>query len=90
MPSFWSLSFWMGALRLFSGCLEITAGLIMISRQSVEVALKINALLSLVGPIIMITVTSLGLVGIAGQVSLDKMLLILTGVILIFFGLNKI
>ena len=67
-----SMAFWMGCLRIFSGCLEITAGFFMLHFRSVETALKINSVLALVGPLIMITVTSLGLVGISSQVSLEK------------------
>ncbi|HHY06833.1 MAG TPA: YqhV family protein [Clostridia bacterium] len=80
----------MGLLRLFSGFIEITAGIMMIYFHNIETALKINALLALIGPLMMIIVTSLGLIGIAGNVSLEKMLLILCGVVLIFFAINKL
>lgn len=89
MFNFWSIALVMGLLRLLSGFIEISAGLLMISSQNVETALKINATLALIGPTIMIIVTSLGLVGIAENVSLGKMLTILCGVALIFYGLNK-
>jgi hypothetical protein len=86
---FFSIAITMGLLRLLSGMIEISAGLLMIYFQNVETALKINATLALIGPTIMIVVTSLGLIGIAGNVSLEKMLTILCGVALIFYGINK-
>lgn len=89
MPNIWSIAVIMGLLRLLSGILEFSAGSLMIFFNNVETALKINALLALIGPTIMIMVTSLGLVGIAGNVSLAKMFTVASGVALIFFGLNK-
>ena len=89
MPSIWSIALTMGLLRLLSGILELSAGSLMIYFNNVEIALKINALLALIGPTIMIMVTSLGLVGIAGNVSLAKMFTVASGAALIFIGLNK-
>ncbi len=89
MPSIWSIALTMGLLRLLSGILEFSAGSLMIYFNNVETALKINAVLALIGPTIMIMVTSLGLVGIAGNVSLAKMFTIASGAALIFIGLNK-
>lgn len=89
MPNIWSIAVIMGLLRLLSGILEFSAGSLMIFFNNVETALKINALLALIGPTIMIMVTSLGLVGIAGNVSLAKMFTVASGAALIFFGLNK-
>lgn len=89
MPNFWSIALTMGLLRLLSGILEFSAGSLMIYFNNVETALKINAVLALIGPTIMIMVTSLGLVGIAGNVSLAKMFTIASGAALIFIGLNK-
>lgn len=79
----------MGLLRILSGSIELLAAMLIIYTNQVEIALKINALLAVIGPTIMIIVTSLGIAGIAGQVSLEKMLLILSGVTLIFIGMNK-
>lgn len=90
MSKFYSFALYMGFLRFFSGILEITAGLFMLYFQDVKIALKINALLALIGPLIMLCVTSLGLIGVAENVSTEKILPILAGVILIFWGINKL
>lgn len=80
----------MAALRFLSSTIEFTAALLMLRFNSVESAFKINAILSVVGPVVMITVTSLGLVGLAGKVSIQGMVFIVSGVVMIFIGLNKL
>lgn len=85
-----SIAILMGLLRILSGMIELTAASLMIYFDRVETALKINAVLALIGPTIMILVTSLGLLGIADKVSLAKMITIISGVALIFIGLNKL
>lgn len=84
-----SIAITMGLLRILSGMIELSAASLMIYFDKVETALKINAVLALIGPTIMILVTSLGLLGIADKVSVAKMLTIFSGVTLIFIGLNK-
>jgi hypothetical protein len=79
----------MGLLRILSGSIELLAAFLILYTNQVETALKINALLAMIGPTIMIIVTSLGLIGIAGNISLTKMIIILCGVTLIFIGMNK-
>jgi len=80
----------MGLLRLISGLIEISAGLLMLYFNRVETAFKINACLAVIGPIIMISVTSLGLIGLADKISIRQMIMIFFGVSLIFAGLNKL
>lgn len=80
----------MAAVRFLSASIEFTAAVLMLKFASVETAFKINALLALIGPAIMITVTTLGLVGLAGKVSHSGMFIIFIGVILIFAGMHKL
>jgi len=79
----------MAGLRLLSGAIELTAALLMLKFGRVETAFKINALLALVGPMILLTVTGLGLAGLAGRISPMGMLLVISGVVLIFLGINR-
>lgn len=79
----------MGLLRLMSGLFELIAAFLMIYFNNIETALKVNAVLALIGPTVMILVTSLGIAGLAGNISIAKMLFILCGVALIFIGVNK-
>ncbi|NPV27156.1 MAG: YqhV family protein [Firmicutes bacterium] len=79
----------MAVTRCLSSIIELTAALLMLKFDSVETAMKINAALALIGPTTMITVTTLGLIGLAGKISVSRMLLILIGVCCIFIGVSK-
>lgn len=81
--------FAMAMLRCLSACIEMTAAMLMLKYGRVETALKINAILAMVGPSIMIIVTTLGLAGLAGKVSFSKLGIIFAGVVLIFYGLSR-
>lgn len=87
---FEKIVFSMAALRFLSSTIEFTAAILMLRYNSVETAFRINALLAMVGPTVMITVTSLGLIGLAGKVPMQGMLFIVAGVVLIFIGMSKI
>jgi len=80
----------MAALRFMSATIEFSAAMLMLYFGRVETAFKINAGLVLVGPTIMVTVTALGLAGLAGKVAPVGLILILAGVGLIFLGLKNI
>ncbi|SFH18248.1 Protein of unknown function [Desulfotomaculum arcticum] len=80
----------MAAVRFLSATIEFSAAMLMLYFNRVEHAFKINSVLALVGPTVMITVTTLGLVGLAGKVSPWGMVSILAGVALIFLGVRKI
>lgn len=79
----------MALLRMFSGIIELTAALLMLKFGRVEIAFKINAVLALIGPTVLVLVTSLGLVGLSGKISYYRMAIIVFGVILIFSGTRK-
>lgn len=80
----------MAAMRFLSATIEFTAALLMLHFNRVETAFKINAVLAMVGPTVLIIVTTLGLVGLAGKVSLLGMVSVMLGVTLIFLGINKL
>ena len=81
--------FGMAILRLLSGSIEITAALLMLKFNKVEIAFKINSLLAMVGPTVLILTTTIGLAGLAGKMPFSKMAFIISGVLLIFVGLRK-
>lgn len=80
----------MATVRVLSATIEFSAAMLMLYFNRVEHAFKINAILALVGPTVMLTVTTLGLIGLAGKVSPWGMVQILAGVALIFMGVRKI
>ncbi len=79
----------MAVLRLLSGITELTAALLMLKFNQVDKALVINAFLAIVGPLILISTMSIGLLGIAERVSIGKLIWIIAGIGLILFGLKK-
>ncbi len=76
----------MALFRLLAGSIEITAALLMLRFGSVHTAMKINAVLGMIGPTILIIVSTLGLIGLSAQLPLHKMILVGLGVLCIFLG----
>ena len=73
-------------LRLLSSFMEMGAAFLMYYFKNVATAIKINAILGLVGPLILLLVTFVGLVEIRDRLELKNLLLIAAGVILILIG----
>ncbi|EJY55930.1 spermidine synthase [Alicyclobacillus hesperidum URH17-3-68] len=76
----------MAALRFLSGLCELTGCFAMLWYGTVGRALQVNGLLALVGPVILVSVTALGLTGLAGEVRLWRMALVVIGVGLVLYG----
>lgn len=72
--------------RAISACIEVTAAILLLRMTDPRAMLRLNGALGLVGPIIFITVSALGLAASLGKVQPGKLLLVLTGVILVLFG----
>ncbi|NLL49071.1 MAG: YqhV family protein [Firmicutes bacterium] len=76
----------MALLRLLAGTIEISAGLLMLKFGRVQMALKINSMLGLIGPIILTLVGTVGLIGLSSELSWSRLSLTALGVLLIFLG----
>lgn len=79
----------MALLRMLSGSIEIIVAMLFLKYNNVEKALVLNSSLALVGPIILILTTTIGLVGIAEKISFMKILWIFTGVAFILYGVKS-
>ncbi|HEX7056275.1 MAG TPA: YqhV family protein [Bacilli bacterium] len=79
----------MAMLRIFSGSLELLAAIFMLKLNQIDKALLVNSGLALVGPLVLVSTTSIGLVGIADKISFGRFVWILVGVSCIFFGIFK-
>ncbi|WP_316569982.1 YqhV family protein [Neobacillus sp. YIM B06451] len=79
----------MSLLRIVSGGIEIFAALLMIKFNAVEKALLINSSLALIGPLILLSTTTIGLIGIVEKVSLVKMVWVFAGVACILYGVKQ-
>ncbi|WP_226657012.1 DUF2619 domain-containing protein [Guptibacillus hwajinpoensis] len=76
----------MGLLRLLSGVVELIAAVLILVIHDLKTAMIINAILAVVGPIILVTTMTAGLIGLAGDLSITKILLIMVGVGFILIG----
>lgn len=79
----------MVVLRMISGSMELFAAYLMFRFNQVEKALLVNSGLALIGPLVLITTTTIGLVGIADKLSASKLLWITAGVCCLFVGILK-
>ncbi|MDC3416230.1 YqhV family protein [Aquibacillus salsiterrae] len=79
----------MALLRLLSGTIEISAAFLIFKIHQVDKALLINSSLAIVGPLILIITTSIGLLSIAADISYVKIIWIFVGIICIFYGVSK-
>lgn len=79
----------MAALRILSGTIEVIAALLILKFNQVDKALLINSSLAIVGPLILILSTSIGVLSIATDISLGKILWIFIGIGCIFYGIKN-
>lgn len=80
----------MALVRFLSAGIELSAALLMLLRfRTPAEALRLNAVLGLVGPLIFLTVSGLGLAGMARDLPSPRLLLVLAGVALITLGTRQ-
>lgn len=79
----------MVALRFMSGSIEVLAAFIMLRLNQVEKALMVNSALALVGPIVLISTTALGLIGVADKISFNRLIWVICGITFLFIGIFK-
>jgi hypothetical protein len=80
----------MAALRFFSGLLEILAAILIIRFARIDTALRINGLLAIAGPTILLLGIMLGVAGLTDRMPLGRLSLIYLGAFLIFWGTRKL
>jgi|LSQX01.2.fsa_nt_gb hypothetical protein len=76
----------MAMVRFISALVEFVAAIIFLKSNSVVTATRINAGLGIFGPTIFLIVSLLGITGLACHVNIIKIVIILTGIILVFIG----
>jgi len=79
----------MAGLRIFSGCIEIMAAIFMLRVNEPYKALVINTILALIGPMILMMTTAIGLVGLADKLTWSKIIWVTAGVGCLFIGMIK-
>jgi membrane-bound ClpP family serine protease len=86
LDEIWKWVAGMALLRFLSGTAELTAAVLMLRYRSIETACRINGLLGLVGPLVLLLVSSLGIAGLSSRVVPGKLALIALGVLCILLG----
>ncbi|MGB7999253.1 MAG: DUF2619 domain-containing protein [Anaerobacillus sp.] len=76
----------MGVLRVLSGAIELTAAILILLFNDLKTAMMINAILAVIGPLILLITMTAGLIGLAGELSFGKIILIILGVVFILIG----
>jgi len=76
----------MAAFRAAAGLIEVIGAIIILRLGTVPKALQVNAFLAAAGPIFMLAVTGVGLLGLAGRIPPVKVVLIAVGAGLILAG----
>lgn len=76
----------MAAIRAAAGLIEVIGAIVILRLGTVPKALQVNALLATAGPIFMLAVTGVGLLGLAGRIPPVKVVLIAVGAGLILAG----
>lgn len=80
----------MAALRILSGIIEVCAAVLIIRLNRVDAALRINGILAVVGPTILLLGIAVGATGLCDRIPLSRLLLIYLGASLIFIGTRKL
>lgn len=77
----------MAAMRAISGFIEIAAAYyILFHIRRIEDALRINAILGAVGPVVFVAVSAVGLTSLAGRISAPRLIVIAVGMALVLWG----
>jgi Protein of unknown function (DUF2619) len=80
------LVYGMAGLRLLSGIIELAGAFLMIWFGTAQKALQVNAALAMTGPTVLVLVTLLGTVSLAGHIPTSRIVFIVIGVGCILFG----
>lgn len=78
----------MATLRILSGFIEMSAGLLMLKFNDLEKAIVINASLALVGPVVLVSTMVIGVFGLVDRVSFSRITWIVAGVACILIGIR--
>ena len=76
----------MALLRGIFWLIELAGALLMLKLNQIDLAMRINALTAIVEPMITLLIVAIGIKGLAGKIPLHKVLFIVLGVGMIFYG----
>ena len=76
----------MRLVRILSACIEVSAALILLRMADPKAMLRLNSVLGLVGPVVFIAVSALGLAASLGRLQPGRVLIVLAGIALVVWG----
>lgn len=76
----------MALMRFISSFMELSAAVLFLYFKTPEKALRINAILGLVGPFIFMLTSFIGLSALAGQIPFPRLVIIFIGILLVLIG----
>ncbi|MET3195841.1 YqhV family protein [Bacillus sp. OAE603] len=79
----------MGLLRVVGGSLELMAAITILYFNDIKKALALNSILATVGPIILISTMTIGIIGVASELDPIRLVLVFCGVFLILLAVFK-
>ena len=72
--------------RFLFGLINFIWVFFMLRYNTPEQALRVNGIIGSIGPFVFLFVSMVGLAGMAGKISTQKMILLIAGIILIWLG----
>ncbi|MEH6936290.1 YqhV family protein [Bacillus sp. JJ664] len=79
----------MGLLRVVGGSVELMAAFTILYFNDIKRALALNSILATVGPIILISTMTIGIIGVARELDPIRLVLVFCGVFLILLAVFK-
>ena len=73
-----------------SGIVEVGAAFLILRYNRIDTAIRVNCILAVIGPTILLLGITLGVAGLADRVPFSKMFIIYLGAFLIFWGTRKL
>jgi len=76
----------MAVIRALFGLISLTGSIMMFLLNDLTQAIRINGIIGSMGPFVLLLVSAIGIAGVAAQMDIRKVILILAGVIFIILG----
>lgn len=76
----------MAITRLIYGLVSLSGGLLIFYFKDLQHAMKINAFMGSLGPFVFLAVSLIGITGLATQIDIKKLIILIIGVAMIMLG----
>lgn len=76
----------MAITRLIYGLVSLSGGLLIFYFKDLQHAMKINAFMGSLGPFVFLAVSLIGIAGLATQIDIKKLIILIIGVAMIMLG----